>query len=171
MEQIVFIMMCDFTFLFLIKSYLFNSRSIYRQHENLLADCNHFLRIEIWNSRKASDFLHYIKFEFTNCQFHVAYIMVDLYTLYSLFYGIPFSDGHRKIEGIADTSLMTLYFACTMAYHILLYVVLFRFLNLKDDSPKSAYFILFVSIVISIVLYVVTIILYFNKFESWVIPN
>ena len=60
-------MQCNFTVIFMFQSVVFGrKKSLYRDQETLLSDCNHFLRIEIWNNRKSSDFLHYVKFEFLN---------------------------------------------------------------------------------------------------------
>ena len=56
------------------------------------------LRIELWNNRKASDFMNYIKKEFLNAQMQGSFIMVDSIVMYMIQFGEIGTKG-AKISG------------------------------------------------------------------------
>ena len=66
LESLIFIMQQNFTVLFLLQSYICKRRSMIRDQEGMMSKDKNFLKINVWNNRKAADYMLYIKNEFLN---------------------------------------------------------------------------------------------------------
>ena len=64
----------------------------------MISQDKNFLRIDIWNNRKAADFMHYIKNEFLNAQMQGTYVMVDIFIILIVYFGVPGTNG-KHIRG------------------------------------------------------------------------
>ena len=137
MESIIFILQCNFTSIFLFHCYVIKRRSGTHDQDGVISSDKSFLRIDIWNNRKAADFMHYIKNEFLNAQMIGTYVMVDIEMIYCLYYGVPGTRG-RHIRGYAHefrhhTSVTLL---CFMLGHCLQHILLSRILHKKNSITK-----------------------------------
>jgi hypothetical protein len=84
LEVYYFIININTLMVFLFLTYLSKFKSIVQFKGLLISDCGNYLRMDVWNNLKTSDFLHNLKFEYFNIKMNLTDMLLAMFLCFRI---------------------------------------------------------------------------------------
>lgn len=86
LEVYYFIINVNTMVIFLLLTYLSKFKSIVHFKGAIISDCGNYLRMDVWNNPKTSDFFHNLKFEYFNIKMNLTDMLMAVYLCFRIFH-------------------------------------------------------------------------------------